>query len=255
MAYHTKEEFKNDLILLGLKSGDTVFMHSSFKSIGEIEDGASGLFSAILELLGDEGTLLLPAFSYDFVGYENPVFDRKNTRSCVGFLPEYFRTSVEGVVRSMHATHSISAKGKRAEELISAHEKDITPVGENSPIIKLAKSGGKILLLGCSADHLTIMHGVEEMAEPPYLFDRKNPITYTLVDGEEKIEVRSIRHDFTKQNGDIYYQRYSRILPLLSDSEAAFGKVLEADCALLSAEAVLERGFDKILDDPFYFVD
>ena len=67
--------------------------------------------------------------------------------------------------------------------------------------------------------------------------------------------MRSIRHDFTKQDGDIYYQRYSRILPLLSDNEATFGKVLEADCALLSAEAVLERGFDKILDDPFYFVD
>lgn len=255
MAYHTKEEFKSDLISLGIKPGDTIFMHSSFKSIGEIEEGASGLFSAILELLGDEGTLLLPAFSYDFVGYENPVFDRHETKSCVGFLPEYFRTSVEGVVRSMHATHSISAKGARANELISGHENDITPVGENSPIIKLAKSGGKILLLGCSADHLTIMHGVEEMAQPPYLFDRKNPVAYTLRDGDESITVRSLRHDFTKPDGDIYHQRYSRILPLLTESEVSFGKVLEADCALLSAEAVLERGFDKILDDPFYFVD
>ncbi len=255
MAFHTKEEFKSDLISLGVKPGDTIFMHSSFKSIGEIEDGACGLFSALLELLGDEGTLLLPAFSYDFVGYENPVFDREKTKSCVGFLPEYFRTSVEGVVRSMHATHSISAKGARALELISGHETDFTPVGENSPIIKLAKSGGKILLLGCSADHLAIMHGVEEMAEPPYLFDRKNPITYILTDSEREIRVPSIRHDFTKQNGDIYYQRYSRVLPLLTESEASYGKVLEADCALLSAEAVLDRGFDKLLDDPFYFVD
>ena len=96
MALHTKEQLKKDLAALGIRRGDVVLMHASFKALGGIEDGAAGFFQAFIEYLGEDGTLVLPAFSYDFVTRENPVFDRQNTPVCVGYMPEFFRTNVDG---------------------------------------------------------------------------------------------------------------------------------------------------------------
>ncbi len=253
MAYR-KEQLKKDLRVLGVCPGDAVMMHFSYKALGEVEEGAQGIFDAIVELLGEEGTLLVPGFSWNSVDYEHPVFDRDKTPSCVGYLPEYFRTHVNGYVRSMHATHSVCVLGKHAEALVKDHEKDLTPVGKNSPIMKLAEMGGKILMLGCSPDHLTIMHGVEETAEPPYLFDREKPIEYILRDGDAEMHQTAIRHSFEKE-GYRYGQVYSRILNLLDEGEYSHGMVLAADSYLFSASAIVEKGHKKLLEDPYYFVN
>lgn len=43
MALHTKEQLKKDLAALGIRRGDVVLMHASFKALGGIEDGAAGV--------------------------------------------------------------------------------------------------------------------------------------------------------------------------------------------------------------------
>jgi len=77
---HTLEQFKKDLYDLGIRPGDTVMMHSSYKSLGGIEGEAEGFFKAFMELLGPDGTLILPAFSFDSINAQNPVFNREKTR-------------------------------------------------------------------------------------------------------------------------------------------------------------------------------
>lgn len=37
-----------------------------------------------------------------------------------------------------------------SKEITKDHEKDITPLGENSPFRKLPEYGGKILMPGCT---------------------------------------------------------------------------------------------------------
>ena len=251
---HTKEQLKRDLYNLGIRAGDTVLMHSSFKSLGGIEGGAEAFFAAFTELLGEDGTLVLPTLSYSYVTAANPVFDRNETKSCVGYLSEYFRTCVKGVIRSMHATHSCAAFGRLAEELTRDHELDDTPVGPNSPFTKLPKVGGKILMLGCNFASNTSMHGVEELTCPFYLFSDDNKLTYTLRDGERTVEIFSKRHNFVV-DGVHVQQRYARVLPLLSDKELSLGKVLDADCALMDAAAVWRVGHEKLLENPEYFID
>ena len=252
---HTKEQLKQDLYNLGIRPGDMVLMHSSFKSLGGIEDGAKGFFEVFLDLLGEDGTLIVPALSFDTVTYENPVFDIDKTPSCIGYLSEFFRTEVPGVVRSMHATHSCCAYGKLAKELVKDHEKDITPVGKNSPFSKLPLYNGKILILGCGPYSNTSMHGVEETAEPPYCIDRENPIEYILKDGDSSVRLKSYRHNFHDANGDHIGQRYDRIVGLLDENEFNIGYVLKAECYLFDAKAVWKKGHDKLLSDPLYFVD
>jgi len=251
---HTAEQFIADLKVLGIKSGDTVFMHSSYKALGGIEGGAKTVFSSIFELLGEKGTLILPAFSYDTVGYENPHFYLQDTPSCIGYLPEYFRTQVDGVIRSMHATHSCCLKGFKASKMALNHELDLTPVGENSPISKLPLMDGKILMLGCNPNHNTALHGVEEIVNAPYIFDGDKKIDYFLHNGDKTINMKAFRHSFLK-NGIFYDQKYSRVIDLLSKDEYSFSKVLDADCYLMSAQAVWQKAKEKLLNDPYYFVD
>lgn len=258
MKTHSKEQLKRDLGALGVSAGDTVLMHSSYRSLGGIEDDAEGFFSAFMELLGPEGTLILPALSYESVTRQQPEFHLAFTPSCVGYLPEFFRTQFPGVIRSMHPTHSCCLFGRRAVELAADHEQDETPVGPHSPFAKLPKVGGKILMLGCGLDHNTSMHGVEETAEPPYLFDRANTerVDYILYDDVgHKLFQHALRHSFSENGIRCYEQRYSRVVPLLSESEASHGQVLCADSWLLSAEAVWEKGHQKLTEDPFYFVE
>jgi len=250
---HTTEQFKADLRALGVGAGDTVMMHASFRSLGGIEGGAAALFHTFFEVLGEDGTLILPAFSYATVTAEQPLFDQRETPSCVGYLPEFFRTQVDGVVRSVHATHSCSLKGKRANELADGHEKDLTPVGKHSPIAKLPLVGGKILILGSHPDHNTSLHGVEELVEPPYLYG-DDTVNYVLKTDADEIHQTARRHGFQK-DGFFYAQKYARVIDLMTPDEYTHGRVLDADCWLLSAEAVWRRAHEKLLEDPLFFVD
>ncbi len=251
---HTKEQFKHDLAALGVQPGDAILMHAAFKSLGGIEDGAKALFEAFLDLLGEDGTLVLPALSYESVTKDHPHFDQRTTPSCIGYLPEYFRTHVASI-RSLHPTHSCSAVGKHADFLCGAHFRDRTPVGPHSPFARLPVVQGKILILGSHPDHNTTLHGVEETAEPEYVFDRTAPIVYTVTDAEGRTsQVTHLRHGF--HFADRYYdQKYARIIDLLDETEVRTGKVLDADCVLMDARAVWKKGHEALLKDPLHFVE
>ena len=249
------EKLKEDFKKLGIKEGDVVLMHSSFKSLGEFDGGAKAFYQAFLEVLGEAGTLIVPSLSYETVTRENPEFDKDTTPSCVGYLSEYFRTQVDGVIRSLHPTHSCCVKGKYAKEITEGHEKDVTPVGENSPFTKLPKYNGKILMLGCGTRCNTLMHGIEETAEPPYCLNREKTVNYIIRDGKKTIEQEAYRHNFATKDGGRVVQRYDRIIDLLPNDKYNVGNILAAECYLMDAKAVWEEGYKKLVEDQLYFVD
>ena len=252
---HSKKQLRDDLAGLGIRPGDTLLMHSSFKSLGGVEDGAAGFYEALLDLLGGAGTMVVPTLSYRDVTREAPDFDARTTPSCVGYLTEFFRTCVPGVRRSLHATHSCCAWGRCRDEMVAGHELDATPVGAHSPFRKLPEAGGKILILGSHPDHNTSMHGVEETVEPMRFIDFDHVLTYRIADMDgHVIERPSYRHHFERPDG-VYRQCYARILDLLEDGEARRGRVLEADCWLLDARAVWKKGRERMLEDPYFFVE
>ena len=45
---------------LGIKKGDSILTHSSFKSLGEVENGAATVVQGFLEAVGPEGTVIFP---------------------------------------------------------------------------------------------------------------------------------------------------------------------------------------------------
>lgn len=232
----------------GLRRGGTVLVHSSLSSMGHVPGGAETVILGLLEALGAEGTLLLPALSYRYVDMARPVFDVRKTPSNVGAVPEHFRTR-QGTRRSVHPTHSVCGVGARAEEMLGAHHLDETPCGAHSPFRKLRDDGGQILFLGCGMRPNTSMHGVEELVEPPYLFGETVDYRAVLPDGQE-IGGRCRRHNFPG-----WMQRYDRVAPLLNDGGLRLGRVLEADVAVVDCEPMWAQALAALNRNAFFFVE
>ena len=243
-------KLKTDLQKLGLTDTDTIIVHSSYKALcnkEKIQGGPEAIIKALKDTV-KYGTLMLPTLTYDNVNGDNNIFDVINTKSCVGILPEVMRKSHD-VFRSVHPTHSIAIWGKDAELIADAHIKDFTPVGPNSPLHELKRRNGKIIMLGCGLKPNTSMHGIEEMAAPDYLFGNICEYKLILHDGTIKM-TNNITHNFINTE-----QRYDRLLDVLDSKDYTFGKVLNADCYVLNAQAVWDKVLEKLKEEPHYFID
>ena len=240
----------NDLRKIGLCPADAVLIHSSYKSMGGLDGGIQTLIDAVLAVIGEKGTLIVPTLSYATVTPENPVFDYLNTPSCVGAISNYV-LKMDGAVRSVHPTHSCAAIGYKKEYYTKDHFHDTTPVGKCSPFYKLREDNGKILILGCSTHSNTSMHGVEEFFGVPYVLTTP-PITYEIILNGRNIKAEHKRHSI-KQNG--YSQKYGRIIDAMDGDTVKHGTVHGADSYLINAPAMWDKAIRLLSGDPYYFVD
>ncbi|MBQ1607625.1 MAG: AAC(3) family N-acetyltransferase, partial [Lachnospiraceae bacterium] len=60
----TKTDIVTDLKKLGLKQGDTVMVHTALKSIGYVCGGAQTVIEALIEVVGEDGTIMMPTQSW-----------------------------------------------------------------------------------------------------------------------------------------------------------------------------------------------
>lgn len=161
----TQSQIIEQLKKVGLKSGEVVMLHSSLSKMGYVEGGPQTIIDSILNVIGDEGTLVMPAFpaigfNYDYL-MTNPVFDIANTPSKMGVITEVFR-KMKQVKRSLHPTDSVCALGKQADYLTKDHVNQLTPYNENSPFYRLCELKAKIILMGVDLNSLTNFHTLED---------------------------------------------------------------------------------------------
>ncbi|MCS5692843.1 AAC(3) family N-acetyltransferase [Cyanobium sp. FGCU-6] len=234
----------NQLQRIGLDYGHKVMIHASFKAMKIWHPEI--LIQALEETIGNSGLIMMPALSY-----HSPIttpFDTLTTRSCVGYLAEYFRLR-NGTLRSLHPTHSVCASGSNAHEFLNRHLLDVTPCGLHSPFNKLIWSRGKILMIGCGLKPNTTMHAIEEYIAPPYLFGRI--IQYSMIDKHGMpITKKYISHDFKG-----YAQRYDKIACDLKWPYLIRGTIGNAEACLIDCKELYIRALDRLKADPFYFVD
>lgn len=243
----TARHIAEDLLKLGVIPGSSLLVHSSLSALGYVEGGAETVILGLLEALGAEGTLLIPALSYEFVTRRNPHFDIRKTPSNIGVIPEYFRKRY-GTTRSMHPTHSVCAVGPKTALFLDDHHKDTTPCGQYSPFHKLPEFGGTILMLGCGLKPNTSMHAIEETLAPPYLFGQ--PIVYELTDAHGISTTKM----YTPHNFYIWEQRYDRVGSYLKTPGLRQGTVLKAHCHLLDARHFWETVLKVMRKNPLAFV-
>ena len=169
----TATNIKSALRRLGVVDGDTILTHSSYKSLGEVENGAAGVIEGMKMAVGEEGTVIFPTLCQkDWQNvYKNWHLDAP---SDVGYLTEYFR-KLPGALRSNQATHSVAAMGRLAEYITKNHGESgkrygafgDTPFSADSPWEKMYKLNTKMLFIGVNSRKFTMHHYVE------YIFAEK----------------------------------------------------------------------------------
>lgn len=221
----------------GIKTGDTIMVHSSLSKIGYVEGGAGTLINALLQAIGTEGTLMMPAFpavgyNYDYLK-TNPVFDVKQTPSKMGIVTETFRKH-HNVLRSLHPTDSVSAIGKQALYLVKDHFAQLTPYNINSPFYRLCELKGNILMIGVDLNSLTNLHTLEDaVIDFEYPVYHKTIFTASLIDHDgKKLSMQTKVHDpvYSKK------RRCNNLMPHFE--KAGFlkhFKIGQANCMLIEA--------------------
>ena len=175
------QRLKHDLRAMGIEQGDRVMVHASLSAIGIRTDhtrdakppdrgksfAKQAVIPSLLKSVGSEGTVIMPALSGTdrWFAMEKPKWDTAFAISN-GSLYEWFR-QYPGVVRSIHPTHSVIAKGKDAGTITQGHLSCQTPCGIGSPYDKLKQMGGKILLIGTNLNRCTFIHHLEEVFNLP----------------------------------------------------------------------------------------
>jgi len=174
-----------DFAKLGVKRGMTLVVHSSLKSLGNVNGGPVAVILALEEMLGAEGTLVVPTFTADNSEPSNwqhppvpemwwqqiratmPVYDVDLTPSYnMGIIPETFRKQL-GVIRSNNPDASFAAWGKYAQRVIENHA--LCPLfGEESPLARVYHLDGWVLLLGVGHNKNSSLHLAESRAKIPH---------------------------------------------------------------------------------------
>lgn len=162
---YNKQQLKDQLESMGLKGDETILIHSSMKAIGAVDGGADTVLDAWMEYFKD-GLLLLPTHTWKTVNADNPVYNPYTTPSCVGLLTNMFMKR-DGVIRSLHPTHSMSGYGKNAAEYLAGEEYNNTPCTPGGCYDRLKEVGGKVLLVGVGHERNTYIHSVEEVLNVP----------------------------------------------------------------------------------------
>jgi aminoglycoside 3-N-acetyltransferase len=155
-------EFKR----IGLVIGDVVLVHSSFKSFGEVEGGPQTIINALVKVLGDEGTLIVPRFNFDFSTY-GTTWDVRSTPSHMGIISEFARKDTRSR-KVFHPIYPFSIIGKHADELIQHKYKG--GYSKDSIFNQLLVLDAKIIQIDKVYKSTTIIHHVEEILKVDYKY-------------------------------------------------------------------------------------
>jgi aminoglycoside N3'-acetyltransferase len=159
-------EFKQQLKLIGIYPGDSIFiMHSQDKIYlrsGKIISPQQ-ILSDLIDYLGSDGTVMVLGFSLNGskILAKESLFDVNKTATDCGILAETLRRK-KGSVRSIQPFFSAIAYGKEANNLCADHHKSPYPFDKCSPYYRLTQNGGKYLGIGVGFEAFTPCHMVDD---------------------------------------------------------------------------------------------
>lgn len=237
-----KEDIVKAFRNVGLKKDDVVMVHTSLKSMGYVCGGAQTVIEALIEVVGENGTIMMPTQSWknldpttgvhweidesqwQIIRDNWPAYDKNITpTNTMGAVAEMFR-QWDGSVRSDHPARSVCAWGKHADYLTKNH--DLSNIfGDGSPLSRLYDLNGKVLLIGVGYDKNTSIHLADARAQYPGKHD-------------------CIEHSAIMEDGKRVWKSYSTLFVDGEDFED-IGEAFEKEHAI--SEAMIGNAVIKLM--------
>lgn len=245
----TKKQLFEDLRKIGVEDGDLLHLKASLRAVGKIEGGANTLVEALLEAVGEKGTIVIDAFIDAFA---LPLSEEDAKKIADNKTPSYAGALANAVikhsksVRSKHPIQKFSAIGYKAKELCDAHTYE---TGGYDLVHQMAKLNAKNLTIGQNVVGVGTTHVAIELQE----LKRK--------------EINKGRNYYDK-NGEIKFAKmnwnggcgrgFPKFIPLYEQKGGliARGKIGNAESILTSMKKTLEIEIEKLREDnKFFFCD
>ncbi len=248
---NTRASLANDFKKLGLEKGMVVIVHSSLSSFGWICGGPVAVVQALMDVVGEEGTIVMPTQTGDnsdpsswqnppvpeewwpIIRNEMPAYDPKVTPTrAMGKIVEAFRT-FPNVIRSHHPAYSFAAWGKHAGYVLS--EQPIEEgFGTKSPLAKIYELDGHVLLLGVGHDSNTSLHLAEHAINNPKIVQKGA----AMIENDERVwktfeEIEYNSDVFEELGKDFEGKNQINLL-----------KIGNSDCKLMSQRVLVDFGRD-----------
>jgi aminoglycoside 3-N-acetyltransferase len=244
------ETIEAGLRALQVRSGGIVLFHAALSAFGHVEGGALAVIAAMEAAVGPRGTVVAPTLTgRPSDGPDSPpVFDRDATPCWTGRVPETFRT-LPGTIRSLHPTHSVTARGPKAGWLTGGHLDAPSPCGIGTPYARLVAEGGQVVLFGVDLNACTLVHCLEEVAGVPYHL--QSTLTPVAVRAGGTVYERAVRLHVW----DNRWKEFNR-LALPAHAAGALRRRFIGPCrtTVIDAERFFAVGVARLLEDPWFLV-
>ena len=205
----TETSLRRDLVTIGVTCKMTLLVHSSLSSIGWVVGGPPTVVRALLHVVGERGTLVMPAATPHCtdpatwasprvpeawlakVREHLPIFDPRTTPTARGAICETFRTW-PNTLRSNHPVESVCAHGFAASTIVSEHPLAFSE-GRGGPFEKLYDLDCWVLLLGVGFNRCTALHFAESLLDKR----RVKTVRFPVVDNGQRVwtEVLNVGDD------------------------------------------------------------
>jgi aminoglycoside N3'-acetyltransferase len=158
-----------------IQKGDTLLVHSDlnvvFRKLNiSLRDSMEIIFRCLQKSLGPKGTIVVPAYYYDY-GTNNKCFDlKKSPISKELGLFSKFIFNKKNSIRSLNPITSVVALGYNAKKICNM--KTCSGYGIDSPFDILTKLDAKMLFLGVDLSYMTYVHYVEFMVGVPHRYNK-----------------------------------------------------------------------------------
>ena len=160
------DQLRKALQKVGVRPGDGLLIHSALQFLGKPEDGQGMYLDVIESLIGEEGTLAVPAFTFAFA--RGQAFDGRNSPSeGMGSFSEFVRKD-HRAKRTSHPMQSIALLGKHAQALSDFDS--LSAFDEGSAFDRMLALDFKLLLMGADIQAASIVHYSEQRAAVPYRY-------------------------------------------------------------------------------------
>ena len=188
MSKLTKEQILLQLSSMNAPQDSIVLMHSSLRSVGEIEGGGQLLLDTLVEYFTEKGGLFcVPTHTTrNFFSGIEIALDMSDTVCDLGAFSDLALKDGRGI-RSENPILSMVVFGdrKKAEQFIKDDAVVVTPTAPESCYGKLSSQNGYILLVGVGQEKNTYLHCVAEMLKiPDRMDDVEKPANVKRKNGE-----------------------------------------------------------------------